>query len=143
LDRAKAPGFGDRKGVHIANIEPFAIVESRELSRGSKSKFMTESGITSPDKKGETLSDTVREQGASEDKTFAAKPTLLSPNNSKNREFVKKEDVSILHDTVREQGASEDKTFSAAKQETQQEAHPSKYDTLIRFAAVELEGVTK
>ncbi len=45
LDRAKAPGFNDRKRVHISNIDPFAIVESRELSRGPKSKFATECGI--------------------------------------------------------------------------------------------------
>jgi hypothetical protein len=44
---AKAPGFDDRKWVHISNIDPFAIVESRELSRGSKSKFEAEWGIHS------------------------------------------------------------------------------------------------
>ena len=48
LDRAKAPGFDDRKRVHISNIDPFTIVESRELSRESKSKFVTESGIHYP-----------------------------------------------------------------------------------------------
>ena len=49
LDRAKASGFNDRKRVHIVNIDPFAIVEPRELSRGSKSKFEGDSGIASPD----------------------------------------------------------------------------------------------
>lgn len=45
FDRAKAPGFDDRKRFHISNIEPFTIVESRELSRRSKSKFATDRGI--------------------------------------------------------------------------------------------------
>ncbi len=50
LDRAKAPGFNDRKRVHIPDIDPFAIVESRELSRGSKSKFQADRSIyTLPD----------------------------------------------------------------------------------------------
>jgi hypothetical protein len=47
LDRAKVPGLNDRKRVHIVNIEPFAIVQPRELSRGSKSRFMAEWGIKS------------------------------------------------------------------------------------------------
>ncbi len=42
---AEAPGFNDRKRVHISNIDPFAIVESRELPRGSKSKFQADCGI--------------------------------------------------------------------------------------------------
>lgn len=50
LDRAKAPGLNDRKRVHIDNIEPFAIVQPRELSRRPKSKFMTECGIRWLDK---------------------------------------------------------------------------------------------
>ena len=33
LDGAKAPGLNDRKRVHITNIDPFAIVQPRELSR--------------------------------------------------------------------------------------------------------------
>ena len=45
LGRAKVPGFDDRKRVNIRNMDPFTIVESRELSRGSKPKFVTESGI--------------------------------------------------------------------------------------------------
>ena len=45
LDRAKAPRFNDRKRLSINNTEPFAIVESRELSRGPKSKFVADSGI--------------------------------------------------------------------------------------------------
>ena len=45
LGRAKAPGLDDRKRVHIDNIEPFAIVQPRELSRGPNSKFQTARGI--------------------------------------------------------------------------------------------------
>ena len=45
LGRAKAPGFDDRKRVHISNIDPFTIVKSRELSRGPKSKFVAARGI--------------------------------------------------------------------------------------------------
>ena len=45
LDRAKTPGFDDRKRVHIANIDPFTIVESREFSRRSKSKFQADRSI--------------------------------------------------------------------------------------------------
>jgi hypothetical protein len=41
----KLPGFNDRKRVHISNIESFAIVESRELSCGLKSKFLAARGI--------------------------------------------------------------------------------------------------
>lgn len=36
LDRAKAPGLTDRKRVHISNIDPLAIGQSRELSHGPK-----------------------------------------------------------------------------------------------------------
>jgi hypothetical protein len=39
FERVKAPGFDDRKRVHIVNIDPFAIVEPRELSRSSKTKL--------------------------------------------------------------------------------------------------------
>ncbi|MBA3722776.1 MAG: hypothetical protein H0W88_10305 [Parachlamydiaceae bacterium] len=46
LDRAKAPGFNDRKGVNINNMDPFTIVESRELSHGSKSQFDADCSIT-------------------------------------------------------------------------------------------------
>ena len=45
LDRAKAPRFNDRKRLSINNTKPFAIVESRELSRGPKSKFVADSGM--------------------------------------------------------------------------------------------------
>lgn len=37
FDRAKAPGFADRKSVHISNIDRLAIDKPRELSHGSKS----------------------------------------------------------------------------------------------------------
>ena len=46
LDCAKNPGFDDRKRVHIVNIEPFAIVESRGFSRTSKSKFQADRSIS-------------------------------------------------------------------------------------------------
>jgi hypothetical protein len=40
LDDAKASQFNDRKRVHIKfNIDPFAIVELRELSRSSNVVF--------------------------------------------------------------------------------------------------------
>jgi oligopeptide transport system substrate-binding protein len=45
LDRAKAPGIGDRKSVHISNIDRLSIVDPRELSRGSKSRFVPECDI--------------------------------------------------------------------------------------------------
>ncbi len=45
LDRAKTPGFDDRKRVNIANIDPFTIVESREFSRGPKSTFHADRSI--------------------------------------------------------------------------------------------------
>jgi hypothetical protein len=48
LDRAKAPGFNDRKRVNIRNMNPFAIVESRELSRGPRPKFLAARGIKAP-----------------------------------------------------------------------------------------------
>jgi len=35
----------DRKAVHISNIDRLAIVQPREFSRWSKSKFGAESGI--------------------------------------------------------------------------------------------------
>jgi len=46
FDRAKTPGFADRKRAHIANIELFTIDEPRELSRRSKSKFQAVRSIT-------------------------------------------------------------------------------------------------
>jgi hypothetical protein len=46
LDCAKTPGFNDRKRVNIRNIDPFTIVESRELSRGPTPKFLAEWGIS-------------------------------------------------------------------------------------------------
>ena len=49
LDRAKAPGIDDRKSVHISNIDRLTIVDPRELSRGSKSKFQADGGIVSQD----------------------------------------------------------------------------------------------
>jgi hypothetical protein len=39
LSASKPRGLIDRKRVHIVNIEPFAIVEPRELSRSLKTKF--------------------------------------------------------------------------------------------------------
>ncbi len=45
FDCAKAPGLNDRKRVHIDNIEPFAIDQPRELSRGPNSKFQAARGI--------------------------------------------------------------------------------------------------
>ena len=45
LDRVKAPGSNDRKGPCISNTKALTIVESRELSRWSKSKFEAECGI--------------------------------------------------------------------------------------------------
>jgi len=45
---AKAPGLNDRKRVHIVNIEPFAIVQPRELSRGPNVQFLAARGIKSP-----------------------------------------------------------------------------------------------
>jgi addiction module HigA family antidote len=45
LDRAKTPGFDDRKRVHISNIDPFTIVKSREFSRRSKSTFQADRSI--------------------------------------------------------------------------------------------------
>jgi len=35
----KAPGFDDRKSVHISNIDRLAIVEPRELSRSPRPTF--------------------------------------------------------------------------------------------------------
>ena len=46
FDRAKAPGFADRKRAHIANIALFTIDEPRELSRRSKSKFQAARSIS-------------------------------------------------------------------------------------------------
>jgi len=46
LDCAKTPGLGDRKWVHIANIEPFAIAQSRGFSRTSKSMFLADRSIS-------------------------------------------------------------------------------------------------
>ncbi len=46
FDCAKAPGLNDRKRVHIVNIDPFAVVQPRELSRGPNSKFQAARGIT-------------------------------------------------------------------------------------------------
>ena len=51
LDRAKAPGSNDRKRVHISNIDPFTIVESRELSRWPKSIFQADRSITNENMK--------------------------------------------------------------------------------------------
>jgi len=45
LDRAKTPGLDDRKRVNISNMDPFAIVESREFSRRPKSKFQADRSI--------------------------------------------------------------------------------------------------
>jgi hypothetical protein len=45
LGRVKAPRIDARKRVHIVNIEPFASVDSRELSRGPNSKFESDRGI--------------------------------------------------------------------------------------------------
>ncbi len=45
LDRAKAPGIVDLKSPHIVNMGRLKIDDPRELSRSSKSKFMTELGI--------------------------------------------------------------------------------------------------
>ena len=45
LDRAKTPGLDDRKSVHISNIDRFTIVQPRELSHKTKSKFETGCGI--------------------------------------------------------------------------------------------------
>ena len=42
---AKASGFDDCKSIHISNIDPFAIVESRELSLKPKSDFSGGLGI--------------------------------------------------------------------------------------------------
>ena len=47
LDRAKAPGIVDLKSPHIVNMGRLKIDDPRELSRRSKSKFMTELGIKS------------------------------------------------------------------------------------------------
>ncbi len=45
LDRAKAPGIVDLKSPHIVNMGRLKIDDPRELSRRSRSKFMTELGI--------------------------------------------------------------------------------------------------
>src|SRR3989338_2813215 len=45
LERAKVPGIDDRKSVHISNIDRLTIVDPRELSRCSKSKFLAARGI--------------------------------------------------------------------------------------------------
>ena len=45
MERAKVPGIDDRKSVHISNIDRLTIVDPRELSRCSKSKFLTARGI--------------------------------------------------------------------------------------------------
>ena len=45
LDRAKAPGIIDLKSPHIVNMGRLKIDDPREISRRSKSKFMTELGI--------------------------------------------------------------------------------------------------
>jgi len=48
LDRAKAPGIDDHQGGPYTSIlSPLVIVDPRELSRGSKSKFVTGCGIDS------------------------------------------------------------------------------------------------
>ena len=49
LERAKAPGIDDRKSVHISNIDRLTIVDPRELSRCSKSKFLAVRGIKPPE----------------------------------------------------------------------------------------------
>ena len=42
----KVPGFNDKKGVHIGvNIDPFFIVEPRELSRGPNFNLVSDCGI--------------------------------------------------------------------------------------------------
>src|SRR3989338_6083798 len=46
LERAKVPGIDDRKSVHFSNIDRLTIVDPRELSRCSKSKFLTARGIS-------------------------------------------------------------------------------------------------
>ena len=45
LDLAKAPELNDRKRVHISNIDPFTIVEFRELWRSPNSKFQADRSI--------------------------------------------------------------------------------------------------
>ncbi len=45
LDHVKAPGLDDRKRVPIVNIDPFAIVQPRELLHAADSKFMPDCGI--------------------------------------------------------------------------------------------------
>ena len=45
FERVKASGFNDRKWVHIIDIDPFAIVESRELSRSSNMTLFPGNGI--------------------------------------------------------------------------------------------------
>jgi len=45
LDRAKAPGLDDVKTVHISNIDRLDIVQPRELSHGTKSKFEPDCGM--------------------------------------------------------------------------------------------------
>ncbi len=49
LDRAKAPRIADHKSPYIVNILRLMIDDPRERSRRSKSKFMTELGITNMD----------------------------------------------------------------------------------------------
>jgi len=39
FDRAKASGLGDRKSVHISNINRLTIAQPRDLSHGPKSNF--------------------------------------------------------------------------------------------------------
>ena len=44
--RVKAPGIDDRKRVNINNMDPFAIVDSRELSRTPAANFWGSLGIS-------------------------------------------------------------------------------------------------
>src|SRR6267154_6363071 len=45
LDCVKAPGIDDRKRVNINNMNPFAIVDPRELSRSPHSHNLSARGI--------------------------------------------------------------------------------------------------
>jgi hypothetical protein len=46
FERAKTAGIDDRKAAHISNMDRFAIVDSSEFSRSSKSKFQAARGIS-------------------------------------------------------------------------------------------------
>ena len=101
LDCAKAPGLDDRKSVHISNIDRLMIVQPRELSHRTKSKFETGCGIINEQVQSKLFDEISRwfEGYCLKKQDLLLPPLALSYCRSFTRqvlEFIKKNSLRVL-----------------------------------------------